>query len=240
MSDEVIVVANNDEFGASLDLFTLPKPQGDAIPTPMMKVAKLCLPKADQSIYRLVFCNPPAKNGTPRSNRPLDNAAVSIKPFTNPPGNNIIRCWFLGDGSEHFSAIVHSSTLLRYATPQHFKSIPWDEWNSYARCILDQAGSMATDFSGQRFLKGNEIWDFNQYRVKRLGKDFATETKTAHISVVTEISRVGVIDCKNPIYSSLPYVRIVPKLWEIACLDDDRMFTAPVSNYRFPFFGASF
>jgi hypothetical protein len=34
--------------------------------------------------------------------------------------------------------------------------------------------------------------------------------------------------------SSLPYVRIVPKQWKFACLDDDRIFTAPVSTIVLP------
>jgi hypothetical protein len=236
LSDEVLVVANNPEFEASPDLFTLPKPH-DKGRTPMMKVAKLFLPEADHSVYGLAFCNPPAKNGIPRSNRLVDNAAVSIKPFTNSPDNNIIHCSvsLTCDEDDYFSVIVHSSALLHYATPQYFKSIPWEEWNLFAWCIRDE-GCKATDISGQRLLTDNEIWDFNQYRVKQLGKDFAVETETAHISVVTEISRVGVIDCDNPIYSSLPYVRIVPKRWKTACFDDDRIFTIPVSNYHFPSF----
>lgn len=54
----------------------------------------------------------------------------------------------------------------------------------------------APNISGQKLLIDNEIWDFNQCRVKQLGKGFAAGTETAHISVVT-ISRKGVIDRSN-------------------------------------------
>jgi len=86
----------------------------------------------------------------------------------------------------------------------------------------------ATAFSGQRWLRWrNEIWDFNQYRVKRLGRGFAAEAETARISVVTKASEIEALEGHIPFYSgSLPYVRTVQERWAFACLDDDRIFTS--------------
>jgi hypothetical protein len=54
-------------------------------------------------------------------------------------------------------------------------------------------------------VQNEEIWDFNQYRVKQLGNGFAAETELACISVVAEEKRGLAM-----IYS-LPYVRIMLK-----------------------------
>ena len=141
----------------------------------------------------MTFCSPPAKNGIPRN-----NAAVFI----------IYCCMMVDDTQEtgRVSLIVHSSTLLRYADSQDFKFIPWNEWSPMARCV-DKWESHAANFSGQRWQRWNEIWDLNQYRVKRLGMDFSAETTTTRISVITKESRVeGLYDS-----GTLPYVRIVQK-----------------------------
>jgi len=76
--------------------------------------------------------------------------------------------------------------------------------------------------------KGMGIWDFNQHRVKRLGKDFVAETETAQISVVMKESHAAAIDDYYD-QSPLPYMRIVPK--QFACLDDDGIFTTSASTY---------
>jgi hypothetical protein len=231
LSDKVIVVANHSE--KSLDLFTLPEPQGDTGRTPMTKVAKLWLPNTSHPIIKMRFCNPPAKNGTPHGNRQIDDAAISIKPFTNAPDHIIYCCVTTNTNfTGTFSLIVHSSTLLHYATGQDFNSIPWEEWSSAARCFSGRTREW-TSFSGQQLLgRQTEIWDFNQYHVKRLGKGFAVETETAHISVITKTSCVYVMDDES-FYSSLPYVKTVPKRrWVFQCLDDDRIFA--VSTYQFP------
>jgi hypothetical protein len=227
LSDQIIVTANTKGDG-SLDLFTLPEPTGDASRSPMTKIAQLWLPDISvmDSLHEITFWNPPAKDGIPRSKHYGGNATVSPKPFTNSP-DNIIHCCImvLTDDEYTFSVIVHSSALLRHATPQHFNSIPWNEWSPSARFTE----AWRSQISGQRMLTDNEIWDFNQYRVRRLGRDFAAETETAHISVVIKESRASAMD-NDASGSSLPYVRIVPKQWKLACLDDDRIFTAPVST----------
>jgi len=110
-----------------------------------------------------------------------------------------------------FSLIVHTSTLLRYATSQDFEFIRWDEWSSMARCVDDWAW-YATASSGQRWQRENDIWDFNQYRVKRIGRDFSAETPTACISVITKASSIEAIMGHVPFDSgTLPYVWIVRK-----------------------------
>jgi hypothetical protein len=192
----------------------------------MTMVARLQLPNTNCHLYSMTFRSPPAKNGIPRNNQFI-NAAVSNKPFTNSP-DNIICCSMTVENPEEFgrvSLIVHSSTLLRYATPQDFKIIGWDEWNSMARCANDWK-SRATTFSGQRWLVGNEIRDFNQYRVKRLGRDFSTGTKTARTSVITTASSIEALTNYTPFDSgTLPFVRIVKNY-----LHDGRIFS--VSIYR--------
>jgi hypothetical protein len=209
LSDKIIAVAKVAEEVRSLELYTLPEPQGDTGGTTMTVVARLQLPETlGCYVYSLTFCSPPAKNGTPRNNPQFINAAVLTKPFTNSPDNIIYCCMGVDDTQESWciSLIVHSSTLLHYATLQDFKVIEWDEWSAMARCV-DAWESHATAFSGQRWRRWNEIWDFNQYRVKRLGKDFSVETETARISVITKKSTI------DALYNSgtLPYVRIVPK-----------------------------
>ena len=44
--------------------------------------------------------------------------------------------------------------------------------------------------SGQQFIGWFKILDFGQYLVKWLGRDFAVETETAHISVETKESGI--------------------------------------------------
>ena len=191
----------------------------------MTMVARLQLPNTDCHVYSMTFCSPPVKNGIPRNNHQFINAAVSTKPFTNSPDNIIYCCMGVEDSnmSGPVSLIVHSSTLLHYATSRDFKFIEWDEWSPMARCVVNRE-CHATTFSGQRWLKenkiwkneleirGNEIWDFNQYRVKWLGRDFSAETETARISVITKASSIEALMDHDPFDSgTLPYVRIVRK-----------------------------
>ena len=195
----------------SLELYTLREPHGDSGGTPMTMVARLQLPDTDCYVYSITFHSPPAKNGIPRNNI---NAAISTKPFMNSPDNIICCCMGVDNSLEngHVSLIVHSSTLLRYATSQDFKFVQWDEWSPMARCVNDLG--RATDFSGQRWLTwgDDEIWDFNQYRVKRLGRNFSAETETTRISVITKAWSIEALPNHIPYYSgTLPYVRIVRK-----------------------------
>ncbi|KIM89354.1 hypothetical protein PILCRDRAFT_221771 [Piloderma croceum F 1598] len=236
LSDKVIVVATK----GSLDLFTLPEPQDNTGEMLITKVATLRLPFNGHSVEHISFCNPPAKNGNPRSKRQAGDTAVPTKPFANSP-DNIIYCYVLVIDGEQFSScslVVHSSALLRYATPPAFNYIPWKEWSMITRCVGERVNYNYTNFSGQRWLlpRDNEVWDFNQYRVKRLGRDFEAETETAHISVVTEQSCTASIYLD--VYSSLPYVRIKSKREGLLCIDDDRIFAAtPDGKIEYLYFG---
>lgn len=61
-----------------------------------------------------------------------------------------------------------------------------------------------------------ELWDFNPYRVRRLGKNFTSESENASLSIETEPSCVksgGIIICNEGVYSSLPFVKIILKQW---------------------------
>ena len=154
---------------------TLPEPQGDMGGTPMTKVAMLQFPYTNCIVSEVTFCNPPGKNGIPRSNHQVDHAGIFIKPFTNSPDNIIYCCISVTNtqDDESVSLVVHLSTLLRYASPQDFMFITWEEWNPMARCVRDWKCSAAA-FSGQRWLSSwDEIWDFNQHSVKRLGRGFS-------------------------------------------------------------------
>lgn len=228
LSDNVIVVAIN----MSLGVFTIPEQHSSTGQMSMTKVAMLSLPFDDYMGGR-TFCNPPNKHGTPR------NAAVPTKPFTNS-SDNIIYCYvsaFDGRAYDGCPFIVHSLALLRYAMPLAFKHIPWKEWGMLTRFV--EADHLNQNrFSGQRclltFAQHDEILDFDQYRVNRLGRDFKVETEMAHISVVTEESQMTTA-FRNKLYSSLPYVRIVLKQSGppcLSCLDDDRIFA--VGTYCFP------
>jgi len=58
-----------------------------------------------------------------------------------------------------------------------------------------------------------ELWDFNPYRVRRLGKNFTLESEKASLSVETELSCAKSRGIKEGVYSSLPFVKIMPKQW---------------------------
>jgi hypothetical protein len=241
LSDKVVVVAN--KATQSLDLFTLPESHGDTSQTPMMKVASLGLPHM-APLDDLEFRSLPAKNGVPRSTHQLDNAAVYVKPFTKSPESIIYVV--LQEPVNHIaycpSFVVHSSALLNHvpftspASLQNDNYIPWSKWGPTITRWSDTTPSHAFQICGQRWFVGTffqsvrEIRDFNQYRVKQLGEGFAVETKTAHISVVTELSHIRRVEDgsleRGKIYvsSSLPYVKIVPKQrqdYTFWGLDDD-------------------
>jgi hypothetical protein len=231
LSDNVFVVAN--AWDASLDLFTLSHSQDD---TPITNVAKFLLPDISDRISAVSFSNPPAKNGVARSLQ-VDDPRAFAKPFTNS-SNNIIYCHIVATDSQEFSSfslLVHSSTLLRHAGLHDFKSIPWYEWSSMARCLEGNLRDYPTTcFSGQRWLSSGQILDFNQYRVQQLGLGFAEETETAHIFVVSKEEEVS--DWNDGVPSSLPYVVIVPKQsGDFRCLDDDRIFVVSGLRFRLSF-----
>jgi hypothetical protein len=79
-----------------------------------------------------------------------------------------------------------------------------------------------------------ELWDFNPYRVRRLGKGFAVENETASLTVETEPSCARSHGFKEGIYSSLPFVKHVPKKWPpyiYTNLFEDRVIGQLVSDY---------
>ena len=236
LSDNIMILTNIAQpRSGSLDLFVISEPNcdtGDA--AAMTKVAALSLPDGCfNGISNLIFRSLPAKNEVVRSNDALSDG----KPFINSPDSIICVSIEVYDFEVrdvfYTSFVVHPSALLRHvpsashASTQDVNYIPWSEWARNTTRWCDKASSNKLSFSGQRWLAGNEIWDFNQRRVKQLGKDFAAETDTAHISVVTEPSRSSV-NCITDA-SSLPYVRIVPKQWQYGnictkcCLDNDRI-----------------
>ena len=194
----------------SLDLFIISEPNGDTgDAAAMTKVAALSLPDMSEysNIINLMFHTLPAKNGVVCRNDVL----IDGKPFINSPDNIIcvsIEVYdYEADDMFWTSFVVHPSALLchvpsaSHASTQDVNYIPWSEWarNTIRWCDeLSSCHDLA--FSGERWLAGNEIWDFNQRRVKQLGKDFAAETDTAHISVVTEPSRSSVENCITDAY----------------------------------------
>jgi len=58
-----------------------------------------------------------------------------------------------------------------------------------------------------------ELWDFNPYRVRRLEKDSTVENDSVRLTVETEPTCAKSHGIKNGIYSSLPFVKLVPKKW---------------------------
>jgi hypothetical protein len=196
----------------------------------------------DYSITKVEFANRAAKYGVVRSNLQIDidDAEHYIKPFTSSPDNLIYICIMTWTGQEEleYAFIVHSSALLRHAKEQDFDSILWKVWSPTA--TLSVVYASPAQFCVQRLLRWNgEIWDFNQYRVRRLGKGFAVETELVRISVIAEEEKMGL----DVIYS-LPYVRIVPKQLPplrydaFLCLDDDRIITVSIFlfNWFIPLF----
>ncbi|KIM76495.1 hypothetical protein PILCRDRAFT_91583 [Piloderma croceum F 1598] len=222
LSDVVIVVADiTERYRESLDLFTI------SDHTPITRVARLWLDDMDcmdDPITTVMFANRAAKNGVVRSNLQID-AEHYIKPFTSLPDNLIYICITSNFKEElEYAFIVHSLALLCHAKEQDFDSISWEVWGRMATLAVSDRYRPA-EFCGQRLLMRNgEIWDFNQYRVKRLGKGFAAETELARISVVAEEEKRGLA-----VIYSLPYVRIVLKqrlplrYGTILCLDEDHI-----------------
>jgi hypothetical protein len=207
---------------------------------PITQVARLELPNVGDPITEVNFGNRAAKDGVVRSNVQIDDAALYIKPFTSSPNELIYVLLETWDGQTDDSCafVVHSSVLLHHANVQDSRYIPWRVWSQTAT-LWTSCGQGAAAFCGQRWLRWDgEIWDFNQYRVQRLGKGFIAETELARISVIAKEEKMG-----PHVTYSLPYVRIVPKQrrsprYTFLCLDDDRIFA--VSIFLFNSFVALF
>jgi hypothetical protein len=209
----------------------------------MAKVAALGLLSLDKgrSIAGLGFCNRLPKTIVTRTRRQLHDTSIFAKPFTSASPDDIIFVVVnIRDerGSyDHFSFVVHSSTLQRHALfiPRAIlqDTIPWQMWGPTTTRWYPRTIHATTNVCGQRcLLRGPtsmEIWDFNQYRVRYLGQGFAMENEAAYISVETEPSCVKSWGLKEGVYSSLPYVKLVLKQlkdthYGATCLDDDRIF----------------
>jgi hypothetical protein len=184
----------------------------------------------NETITTVEFANRAAKNGVVRSNLQID-AEHYIKPFTSSPDNLIYICITTSNSEEEqeYAFVVHPSALLRHAKEQDFDSIFWEVWGRTATLAVSCRYRPA-EFCGQRLLVRNgEIWDFNQYQVKRLGNGCAAETELARISVVAEEEKRGLA-----VIYSLPYVRIVLKqrpplrYGTILCLDEDRILAVSI------------
>jgi hypothetical protein len=203
----------------------------------MTKVAALGLPSVDEGYsIRLDFRNLPPKTIVSRMRQQLHDASIFAKPFTNA-SSDIISVTVLIRRRNSFDQlyfVVHSSTLQRHARATLQDTIPWQMWGPTATRWYPCAKPGTRDVCGQRCLSVKEIWDFNQYRVRYLGQGFAMESEAACVSVVTKPSRVTSHGLKGGVYSSLPYVKLVLKQLKnpgitITWLDDDRIFSGPVS-----------
>jgi hypothetical protein len=202
----------------------------------MTQVARLWLDDMGDPITNVKFANRAAKNGVVRSNLQIDDEEHCIKPFTSSPDNLIyIRITTRSskeNRDQEYAFVVHSSALLYHAKEQDFDSILWRVWGPTATLWVACRYTPA-DFCGQRLLAWNgEIWDFNQYRVKQLGKGFAVETELTRICVMAEELKMGL-----DVICSLPYVKIVLKQRPplcYKCLDDDCILT--VSIFLFSIF----
>ena len=217
---------------AVLELFTIPVLTGNGGPTPMKKILSLGLPRVDDDcrVARLDFYHPPVDIFL-RDNCLSLKTTTNTKPFISPSSDDIIFASLnIGTKYGHYdniSFVVHSSALLRLIPfpPYGQDTILWESWGpTVTRWHEDVVGGLFPFASGQRcILKPEwrsaaltrrwELWDFNPYRVRRLGKNFTLESKKASLSVETEPSCAKSRGIKEGVYSSLPFVKIVPKQW---------------------------
>jgi hypothetical protein len=247
LSNKVLLVGNRTL--PALELFTRPDVTTDGTyPTPMIQHATLGLPALANACYvgHMEFSYPLVKNGV-TSNNHLHDTAIYVKPFISTSHDDIISVDFhVMRPYTYFGFFVHSSALQRYAhsnTASLQDMVPWHQWGPTATRWECGGFSPWTQLCGQRYLLPSiqEIWDFNQLRVRHLGKGFVLESKTTRLSVETEPSNCSPAVFKEPVCSSLPYVKIRPKEWlfsSCSCLDDDRVFGCSVGTnlefFHFP------
>ena len=214
-----------------LELFTIPVLADNAGPTPMTKILSLALPRVDHGcrVARLDFYHPPIENVFIRDNSLFLNTSrtTDAEPFISTSSDDIIFATLnIGSsyGYDNISFVVHSSSLLRlipFPSQEHMQdTIPWESWGpTVTRWHEDTVCWQDPFASGQRcilrpvLIKSWELWDFNPYRVRRLGKNFTLESETASLSVETKPSRAKSRGIKEGVYSSLSFVKIVPKQW---------------------------
>ncbi len=248
----VVAIANPSHSTATFELFSLPVTNGNVRPTSMTKVAALELPSVDTNcrIHHMGFAPLFVKNLIIRNNRLLYNASIDAKLFVSTKSNNIMFAYLdirSGHDYDNISFVVHTSTLLRSYTLSSNSHgnmqdpVPWESWGPAMtrwheggipgggpftcghRCLLQRRHTGAW-----------ELWDFNPYRVRRLGKGFAVENETARLTVETEPSCAKSHGIKEGIYSLLPFVKNVPKKWpayKYTGLFEDRVIGHIVSNY---------
>jgi len=168
------------------------------------------------------------------------NKTTDTKPFISSSLDDIIFATLNIGGSygyDNISFVVHSSALLRlipFSSHEPMQNtILWESWGpTVTRWHEDTVCGVDPFASGQRCIltpvfRGTwELWDFNPYRVRRLGKNFTLESETASLSVETKPSCAKSNGIKEGVYSSLPFVKIVPKKWHDyhgAGIYDDRI-----------------
>lgn len=232
----VLVNITPSESTATLELFSISVTNGDLRPTSMMRVATLRLPFVDNGyrIARVDFCPPfRVKNPVVHEGRLLYDTSIDAKPFTSAQSDNIIFVTInIGSrqGYDNLSFFVHPSTLLRHIPGPPSRSqgnmsdptVPWEVWGPTATrwfegATLAGGGPIICGHRSllkQRYPGVWEIWDFNPYRVRRLGKGFAVEDETARLTVETEPSCARSNGIEKGIRSSLPFVKLVPKKWD--------------------------
>ena len=225
-----MAIGNEMSPTAVLELFSIPVLTGNAGPAPMTKILSLGLPRVDDGfrVSRLDFHHPPIENVFIRDNCLFLYTTTDTKPFISTSSDDIIFA-SLKIGTrygryDNISFVVHSSALLRLIPfPPHERmqnTILWESWGpAVTRWHKDEVSAVYPFASGQRcILKPDsefwfvwELWDFNPYRVRRLGKNFTLESEKASLSVETEPSCVKSRGFKESVYSSLPFIKIIPK-----------------------------
>ena len=262
-----MAIGNEMSPTAVLELFTIPVLTGNAGPAPMTKILSLGLPRVDDGfrVSRLDFHHPPIENVFIRDNCLFLYTTTDTKPFISTSSDDIIFA-SLNIGTrygryDNISFVVHSSALLRLIPfPPHERmqnTILWESWGPAVTRWHEYGVHGQSHFaSGQRcilrpeFRLGAfrrrmwEIWDFNPYRVRRLGKNFILESEKASLSVETEPSCAKSRGIKEGVYSSLPFVKIIPKQWpnyfNMGVYDDQicGRRTVRTSQLLNPFFGS--
>lgn len=252
LSSDAIVVA--DRICVALQLFTLPLVNTDAGPKPLTRIGELGLPPLNNGfdIGHLVFWNMPGENLVAGNKCLRSDVDTYTKPFIKASDDIISVLVNVRDERgapgliDNLSFVVHLSALLHhhssfssYGNPQDIRVLPWRMWGPPVTRWFDHAYE-SRNVCGQRCLLTNlltwKICDFNPYRVRRLGKDFAEESETSRLSVETAMSCVKSDGIKDGVYSSLPYVKVAPKQWPLRgriSLDDDRILIQRVSPDRY-------